>query len=67
LGSGHSPPWGCSHSWWRGSSVWGELVGTHRVTTLMKASVPILIIAGIAGVWLGCVLLVLRFFGIPLS
>jgi hypothetical protein len=33
----------------------------------MKASVPILCIAGIAGVWLGCVLLVLRFFGIPLS
>jgi hypothetical protein len=33
----------------------------------VKASVPILVIAGGAGVWLGCVLLVLRFFGIHIS
>jgi hypothetical protein len=33
----------------------------------MKESVPILVIAGAAGVWLGVVLLVLRFFGIYVS
>jgi hypothetical protein len=33
----------------------------------MKASVPILVIAGGAGVWLGFMLLVLRFFGIHIS
>jgi hypothetical protein len=33
----------------------------------MKGSVPILVIAGAAGVWLGFVLLVLRFFGIHVS
>jgi hypothetical protein len=33
----------------------------------MKGSVPILVIAGVAGVWLGLVLLVLRFFGIHVS
>jgi len=30
----------------------------------MRAAVPILVIAGGAGVWLALVLLVLRFFGI---
>jgi hypothetical protein len=30
----------------------------------MKASVPVLVIAGSAGVWLAIVLLTLRFFGI---
>jgi len=33
----------------------------------MKDSVPILVIAGAAGVWLGVTLLVLRFFGIHIS
>jgi hypothetical protein len=33
----------------------------------MRASVPILVIAGAAGVWLGLVLLVLRLFGIYIS
>jgi hypothetical protein len=33
----------------------------------MKDSLPILVIAGGAGVWLAIVLLVLRFFGIHLS
>jgi hypothetical protein len=33
----------------------------------MKASVPILVIAGGAGVWLAIVLLVLRFFGMHIS
>jgi hypothetical protein len=33
----------------------------------MKESVPMLVIAGAACVWLGCVLLVLRFFGVSLS
>jgi hypothetical protein len=33
----------------------------------MKTSVPILVIAGAAGVWLAVVLLVLRFFGIHIS
>jgi hypothetical protein len=33
----------------------------------MKASVPILVIAGAAGVWLVVVPLVLRFFGIHVS
>jgi len=33
----------------------------------MKDSVPILVIAGAAGVWLGVALLVLRFFGIHIS
>jgi hypothetical protein len=33
----------------------------------MKASVPILVIAGSAGVWLGVVVLILRFFGIHVS
>lgn len=32
----------------------------------MKASVPILVIAGAAGVWLALVLLVLRFLGIQI-
>jgi hypothetical protein len=30
----------------------------------MKVSVPIMVIAGAAGVWLGCVLFVLKSFGI---
>jgi len=33
----------------------------------MKASVPILVIAGGAGGWLAIVLLVLRFFGMHIS
>ena len=33
----------------------------------MKDSVPILVVAGTAGVWLGVVLLVFRFFGIHIS
>jgi hypothetical protein len=33
----------------------------------MKNSVPILVVAGTAGVWLGVVLLILRFFGIHIS
>jgi hypothetical protein len=33
----------------------------------MKASVPILVIVGGAGVWLAIVLLVLRFFGMHIS
>jgi hypothetical protein len=33
----------------------------------MKASLPILVIAGGAGVWLAIVLLVLRFFGMHIS
>jgi hypothetical protein len=33
----------------------------------MKASLPILVIAGAAGVWLAIVLLVLRFFGMHIS
>ncbi len=33
----------------------------------MKESLPILVIAGAAGVWLAAVLLVLRFFGIHIS
>jgi len=33
----------------------------------MKRSLSILVIAGAAGVWLGFVLLVLRFFGIHVS
>jgi len=32
----------------------------------MKSAVPILVVAGAAGVWLAAVLLVLRFFGIHL-
>jgi hypothetical protein len=32
----------------------------------MKASLPILVIAGAAGVWLALVLLVLRFLGIQI-
>jgi hypothetical protein len=30
----------------------------------MRATVPILVIAGVSGVWLGLVLFALRFFGI---
>jgi hypothetical protein len=30
----------------------------------MKASVPIFVVAGVAGVWLGLVLVVLKSFGI---
>jgi hypothetical protein len=32
----------------------------------MRDSVPILVIAGAAGVWMGLVLVVLRFFGIQI-
>ena len=35
--------------------------------THLKASIPIVVIAGAAGVWLGLVLLVLRAFGIYLD
>jgi hypothetical protein len=31
----------------------------------MRAAIPILVIAGAAGGWLGLVLLVLRYLGIP--
>jgi hypothetical protein len=33
----------------------------------MRATVPILVVAGGAGVWLGLVLIVLRFLGIHIS
>lgn len=33
----------------------------------MRASIPILVIAGAAGLWLGLVLLTLRMFGIYIS
>jgi hypothetical protein len=32
----------------------------------MKASIPIFVIAGVAGVWMGAVLLLLKAFGIHL-
>jgi len=32
----------------------------------LKASIPIFVIAGVAGVWMGLVLLLLRAFGIHL-
>jgi hypothetical protein len=33
----------------------------------LKASIPLFVIAGAAGVWLGLVLLVLRALGIPIT
>jgi hypothetical protein len=33
----------------------------------MKASLPLFVVAGAAGVWLGLVLVVLRFFGIHVA
>jgi hypothetical protein len=33
----------------------------------MRGALPILVVAGAAGVWLAAVLLVLRFFGIHIS
>jgi hypothetical protein len=33
----------------------------------MKASLPLLVVAAAAGVWLGFVLIVLRFFGVHVA
>jgi hypothetical protein len=33
----------------------------------VKATLPIVVVAGVAGLWLGLVLIVLRFFGIHVA